>query len=138
MGHRSRSDTTRCGSVAPGSSTWGLSPERQAPSPGALASGVHARRQCAQQFPKREWDTVGGSVHSEDQCGIVLPISRAECSLLVAAKRLAARMTGWPAVTLPQSRALCGLRGSWERGAVGKRQKPEVAFGRPRRNSSLG
>lgn len=103
----------------------------------ALASRVHAHRQCARQLPKRDWDTVGGGVHSEGQCGIVLPASGAECSLLVAAKRLAARTTGWPALTLPQP-ALCGLQGSWERGAAGGRREPEVAFRRPRRHGRLG
>lgn len=60
-----------------------------------------ACRQCTQRFPKSEWGTVGGNIHSKGRHGIVLPIGRAECSLLVAAKRLAALMKGWPGIHTP-------------------------------------
>lgn len=73
-----------------------------------------ACRQCAQRFPKSEWGTVGGSVHSKGQRGIVLPIGRAECSLLVAAKRLAALMKGRPGIHTPTELpfVLCAEAGS--------------------------
>lgn len=90
------------GNVDPQHFTGRLSQEGSSPlAASSLFPAFPASRQCTQRFPKSEWGTVGGSVHSKGRHGIVLPIGRAECSLLVAAKRLAALMKGWPGIHTP-------------------------------------
>lgn len=43
------------------------------------------------------------------------PHQRSRMQSAGGCQKVSSRMTGWPAPTLLQSRALCGLRGSWER-----------------------